>query len=219
MICCVRKLNSQRVPPRYIRCRDYSKYLKDNLINQLTSENWEPLYEMMDVNKAYKYLYKILIKTIDRNAPYISKKVKGKYSPWLSIDVKSEMNQRDKLMRKARRTKSQIYKKSRNICNNKIKNAKYKYHQELLIETARDPKTFWKILKNIFSSKNSNITPYSYSNDEQQAKADRYCSFFTSIAIRIKRSSNQLKDYVWRKPIFFPLRTTKVLKFMFQKYS
>ena len=106
-----------------------------------------------------------------------------------------------------------LYKKSRNICNNKIKNAKYKYHQELLNETARDPKKFWKILKNIFSPENYNIAPYSSSNHEQQTKANRYCSFFSSIAINIKKSSNQIKDYVWRKPTFFPLRTTKVFKF------
>ena len=37
------------------------------MINELALHNSELLYEIMDVNEAYKYLYEILIKAIERS--------------------------------------------------------------------------------------------------------------------------------------------------------
>ena len=52
----------------------------------------------------------------------MNKRVKGKPSPWLNKDTKAQMNNRDKALRKARRTKDEndwsIYKRLRNKCNN-----------------------------------------------------------------------------------------------------
>ena len=38
----------------------------------------------------------------------ISKRVKGKKFPWLDRDIKTEMNNRDKLYRKFRKSKSEV---------------------------------------------------------------------------------------------------------------
>ena len=42
------------------------------------------------------------------NAPFIDKKVKGKSSPWLNGNIKREMNERDKLLRNARKSNSDL---------------------------------------------------------------------------------------------------------------
>ena len=46
----------------------------------------------------------ILVSTLDKHAPMIEKQVKGKSCPWLSKQVKTEMNLRDGLLRKARKS-------------------------------------------------------------------------------------------------------------------
>ena len=54
------------------------------------------------------------------------------------------MNDRDKLLRKARKTKSQAdwnsYKQIRNFCTNQVKRANANYHHELLNENWDNPR-------------------------------------------------------------------------------
>ena len=40
-----------------------------------------------------------LSETLNSNAPFIDKKVKGKTCPWLNESIKREMNNRDQLLR------------------------------------------------------------------------------------------------------------------------
>ena len=57
----------------------------------------------------------------DHHAPNITKKVKGKPAPWLTDELKDLMNQRDKLLRKSRKSKTisdvAAYKRKRNQVN------------------------------------------------------------------------------------------------------
>ena len=97
----------------------------------------------------------ILVKAFNRFAPIVSKQVRGKSSPWLSADIKSEMNKRDKLMRKSRKTKNGAirdeYKKQRNRVNNIIRKAKSDYTRTLLSENSNNPNGFWAAIKRIFA--------------------------------------------------------------------
>ena len=72
-----------------------------------------------------------LVSTLNKHAPMIEKRVKGKSCPWLSKEVKNEMNIRDRLLRKVRKTNLDTdwacYKKKRNYVTNAIKRCKHKY--------------------------------------------------------------------------------------------
>ena len=83
--------------------------------------------------KFLNFVYCVVILTSARitmnnsmcgNAPFIQKRVNGKLYPWLSSEIKGLMNERDKAMRKSRRTKNDIdiaaYKLLKNRCNIKI---------------------------------------------------------------------------------------------------
>ena len=67
-----------------------------------------------------------------KNNPLITKKIKGRLCPWISSEVKSEMNLKDQLLRKARRANREIdwssYKRQRNKVNSQIE----KMQQQLL---------------------------------------------------------------------------------------
>ena len=64
----------------------------------------------------------MLSETINRHAPLISKRVKGKPALWLNADVKVSMNHKDRLHRKFLKSKSKtdwnMHKTTRNHATN-----------------------------------------------------------------------------------------------------
>ena len=78
------------------------------LCNDLRSSDFGSVFTSSCVNDACSRLKCILQQSIDKHAPLITKKIKGRLCPWMSSEVKSEMNLRDQLLRKARRTNREI---------------------------------------------------------------------------------------------------------------
>ena len=66
--------------------------------------NFNQVFASSCVNTAWSILQNILQQCIDKHALLLEKKVKGRLCPWLTQEVKREMNLRDGLLRKARRT-------------------------------------------------------------------------------------------------------------------
>jgi hypothetical protein len=161
LIGCVRKLNNQNIKARTIKCRNYLRYNPDNLIRDLAEEIFEPLYRINDVNKAWSFLRNTLTNCFDKHAPTITKRVKGSFAPWLNNGIKELLNHRDKILRKFRKTKSEIhwdeYKRLRNSCTTKIRKARNQYHQTLLTENRHNPRKFWQTIKSIFPSKKNTV--------------------------------------------------------------
>ena len=147
MVACIRTINHQRYNPRMIKYRDYKNYDHNELCADMINIDWQPLYEILDVNKALDNLNNILGETFSKHAPLIEKRVKWRKYEWLTSELKRLLSERDKLLRKARRTKDpadwRAYKTSRNKCTNEVRHSKAKYHRNLLNEKSGDPKKFW----------------------------------------------------------------------------
>jgi len=216
MIECVRKINHIKTSPPIINCRNYSKYDISEVSRSLNSKNWSPLYNMTNVNAACSFLNSILKDVIDIHAPQMKKKVKGKHSPWLTLDLKLEMNQRDVLLRKARKSKApndwKLYKQCRNRCNNKIRYEKENFNKTLIEENSNQPEKFWNIVKEIVPFKQNALKIKSTTNVDNKSKANNFCDFFSTISHKIKKESNKLKNFIWYEPDHFPLRTVNVFR-------
>ena len=104
MVGCVRKINSAKFKPRLIKCRDYRKYNPKEMTEDLRKQNWYPGLNSSNVNEAWNKMKNIVLEVVDKHAPRIMKKVRGKLAPWLTDDVKKLMNERDKLLRKSRKS-------------------------------------------------------------------------------------------------------------------
>ncbi|XP_057299399.1 uncharacterized protein LOC130630019 [Hydractinia symbiolongicarpus] len=134
-VLCVTKINHNKIPHRTIKCRNYAKYNHEDFQEDLRSRDWSRLYMMTNVNAAWLYFKQILFLILDKHAPTIEKRVKGKRCPWLPNDIKKDMNTRDQLLRKARKSNKgsdwSAYKTLKNRCNNRIKYARQKYHKKL----------------------------------------------------------------------------------------
>ena len=158
-VICTRKINHQKIPPRTVTCRDYSKYNHTELSIELEEHDWNPLYSENNGNTCWSYLKNVLTTKIDCHAPKIQKQIKGKPCPWLTIELKSLMNTRDKARRKARKSKKGFdwsnYKRLRNQCNNKIRQAKRSYYNNLISENHKNPAKFWKCIKEVYPTKDT----------------------------------------------------------------
>ena len=109
LIACVRKVNNIKYESETIRYRDYKNY-DDNVINnELLSIDWDGVYNRNSSNQGLNVMKSILKDTIDRYAPLVTKRVKGKKSPWMSKEIKCHMNICDQLYRKAYKLKRQLH--------------------------------------------------------------------------------------------------------------
>ena len=93
----------------------------------LNSKDWNYFYSLKDVNAAWKVLSDYLTETINTHAPKTTRRIKGKPCPWITPDIKALMSERDKMLRKSRKTKNELdissYKNLRNRVNIMVRNA------------------------------------------------------------------------------------------------
>jgi hypothetical protein len=177
--------------------------------------NWWPIYVSRNVNTAVKLFNEIVKDIFDRHAPEIVRKVRGKPCPWLDSDLRKLMIDRDRMLRKARKTKEErhwsLYKKLRNSCNNKLRFAKSSYQKDLLNQNAGNPKKFWSTIKSIFPNKSARTT-LNVNSARQQEKANIFSKYFASIVRSAKEKAIPLVNFVWKSPLAVPSRTRLVFK-------
>ena len=154
LIDCIRKLNHLKFQPKEIKCRDYSRYNHQEMNRDILNADWSDFYNTNDVNTALNAFYQIACAIFDQYAPLITKRVKSKPAPWLTPQIKAVMNDRDKLMRKYRKSKSDFdkreYQNKRNRVNILLRKAIADYNKELLMENSNDTDSFWKTLKLLY---------------------------------------------------------------------
>lgn len=210
MIGCVRKLHNHKFQPRTITCRNYANYDPISFCNDLRSNSLTPVFKSSCVNEAWSFLKAILKKCIDKHAPAIKKRIKGKLCPWLTQKVKQEMNTKDQLLRKARKTNREIdwssYKRQRNKVNGMVKNCKSRYHRELLEETVGSPNKFWSAIKKLYPTKSTKEPGAAFLvngavETDKEVIANSFCKFFTDVAGSLKRKIFPLCNFVWKRPL------------------
>ena len=204
----MRKLNHHKSQWRSIKCRNYKHYDVNTINKELLNKEWFPVYNTSCPLKAWSIMNSFLTETQNNHAPFIEKKVKGRSCPWLNDTIKSEMNERDKLLRIARKSNNEtdwnVYKRKRNFVKNEIQRTKRSFFKNELKDNADNPSKFWGTIKNIFpvKSKSSDL-PKSFKIDNELTNdkvkiANRFCKFFSSVASSLKRKSFHFMELVWR---------------------
>ena len=157
---------------------------------------------------ALQRIVLILKQTLDHHAPFITKRIKGKPSPWMTEDLKKHMNTRDQLKHRAKKSGEncdlQIYCKKRNFVKNEISRAKQNHFKNQLSENAKSPDRFWKLVKDLFpvnSKSNTMAKSFNLSNGEsttdKHSISDGFCKFYSTIANKLKGKTFFLKNFTW----------------------
>ena len=217
IIAIIRKKLTPKYSTRTIYSRNYKNYNTNVIKNELRNVNWERVTNCRDSNICWQYIKDILLKCADTHAPLTKKTIKGKPCPWLTEEIKKQMNDRDGLLRNAKRSKNHNdwirYKNFKNKVNNAIKRAKSKYHKNLLDKNISDPEVFWKHIKTLFPTKMKQTCSKSLIiNDivttNEREVSNGFCSFFHN-------AINNLKDFIWSKPKVLPIKTASRFHFRF----
>ena len=141
--------------------------------------------------------------------PFHNKESERKKTPWLTRELKHEINRRDILQRKLRKSKSitdlEKFRRQRNRVNVLVRKAKNSPGKKILKESANDPNRFWKTIKTIYPTKVKETMTKTMLIGERittnsKEIASQFCTFFSNIASSLKRTAAPLKDFIWSKP-------------------
>ena len=190
LIACVRKLNHQTYKPKTIEFRDYKNYTPNGMCQNISAHgDFNKVIADDDVNTCWNNLKSIISTCLDDIAPKIKKHIHGKPSPWLTLELKTQMNLRGALFRKRRKTKMlediQNYKKQKNLVNRMVKRAKKEYVKELLEKSSQDTSSFWNTIKKLYPS-NKPSTPRIFNVDgsptsDNYVITNAFCSYFSNV--------------------------------------
>ena len=134
--------------------REYKNHVPEQLFSDIQNIDWKNYYDIDDVNIAANIFTTCLKDIFYQHVSIKSKTHKEKTAAWLRADLKKQMDKRDQLLHKARKSKATTdwtaYKRARNQCNEKIREAKRKHYRNLMGENEKNPRKFWDTIKTIF---------------------------------------------------------------------
>ena len=192
MIGCVRKINTIKYDPRTIESLDYKHYNHSDLCNDIKNINWKPIEEASDVNKALKYFNTKVSKVFDRHAPTIRKKVKERLCKWLIRELKKEVNNQNRQLRKAIKSNLEndwpSYKRLWIRCNTLMKKEKTSNHQNLQTENETNPRHFWNAIKEIYQIKHKPVGSVTTNKKDIKSIVLRFSYFFKTTIKEFKEA-------------------------------
>lgn len=217
LVACVRKLNNKKYPKKTNHCRNYQTYDAEKMRKDFENVNWIPVLTASNVNDALN-IFNFMVKRIfDVHAPYTTKRTKSRPCKWITDEIKQIMNERDKTLRKARKTNDknnwESYKTLRNRCNIMMRKTKATFTKDLLNEKSHNPKEFWRTVKEIFPTKTSAQKTTVNDDTYNKNKAKQFGEFFSTVVTNAKKIAFKLIDCVWRKRTHTTPRTNKVFQF------
>ena len=215
-------MNHVKFAPKVIECRNYKDYDKELLCERLRNSNWSGVYNTNDVNTAWANMKTTILSCFDALAPKITKRIKGKPCPWLTADIKENMNKRDRLFRKSRRTKNfsdiKNYKTKRNEVSYLVRHAKQTYYKKLLKESANNPDSFWSTIKKLYPSKPKSQPLQIFDINSTKTSnplliSNTFFSYFSNAVSCLEKKSFSIRDCIWIPQTKSYLRTTHNFKF------
>ena len=132
----------------------------------------------------------------------------------MNNELKTTLNRRDVLLRRARKTNEdadwKAYKGLRNICNNLTRKNKGAYHKNITKENRLNPRNFWNSIKEIFQL---NLAQKIRTPQTNKRLADSFGNYFSTAVRKLKTQALILKEFVWKSPRISVLRTNKTFRF------
>ena len=128
------------------------------------------------------------------------------------------MDNRDRPLRKAKKTLLPsdwpAYKRARNLCNGKVREAKRKYYRKLMEENKRNPRKFWDTIKTIFPTTSKSSTPR-MEKSKYKELANIFSDYLSTAVTKLKTKVISFSDYIWRPYETQKRRTQETFKFSY----
>ena len=200
-------MNCQKYIPRKLFTRDYKNYDENAFRRELSLTDWNLLFSNYDFNLSWNAFKDELQQLVNVHARLTEKMITGKPTPWLTIDIKVAINDREHYLKVARRTNNkadwQLYRESCNYVTYAIRKSKFNYCKNLLTETSHKPKDFWKNIKSFFPTKQKSDLPPMMIIDgkktfDKQTIPNFFCMFFTTIGSKLQNQVISVQSRTWK---------------------
>ena len=197
-------MNCRRFNSQTVKTRDYSKYNKDNLKNEIRDLPWEQCLTT-EFNQGWNLFKHFILSTLNKHCPTKEKRIRGKPSPWLTREIRELQDTREYHRREHERTDLEYhwnqYKRLRNSINNKLRSAKANYVRSVFRETMNQPKDFWKQIKKCYPTKDTGSTQKSFKingklTSDTTSIANAFCTFFSKVGSSLMTSP--IINYTWK---------------------
>ena len=194
LIFCKRKLLKTKFNfHKKIKCRSFKNYNSEMFIQRLRESNFSNYSCFNDINEAYNDFSAKLLSAINKSAPLKERRIKNNNEEWFDGEILDSIISRDKLLRKFKKSKSQIdetrYKISKYFVQNLILDKKKIFFETKLKENVGRPKDLWKSLKALGLPNTVNKTSSSICLKDNnilsfdlQRNAELFKEFYSSLA-------------------------------------
>ena len=150
--------------PKIITKRDFSNFSEENFLTEVRYIQWDNIYTCRDgeIDKKVKIFEETFLAVINKHAPFKTVRVTTPSTPWLTKDIKSLMDYRDKLKTLCNHTNSTDdiakFKEVRNQVSHAVKKAQKSHLSKTVDSNIKNSKKFFDQLKKnkIIGSKNNN---------------------------------------------------------------
>ena len=179
--------------------------------NQLVNENWDDMYNSINVNDAYDNFIKVFTHSYNECCPVknIIVDVKSVKKPWMSNGLRNACKKKNRLYVKFLKQRStdaeERYKKYKNKLTSILRYCEKEYYTNLLECQKNNVKGTWKVLNKIIRKKNtSSKFPESFKDknnviSDKKQIANGFNRFFTNVgpdlASSIPIQSKNVHDY------------------------
>ena len=98
----IRKFKRPKSEPKLMKTRSFKHFvMEDNFLRDLRNADWTYFLNFSDLDRACKVFNDIVKTVAEKQAQYVTHKIKGKAEAWVTHDFLQSIKERDFLMRRA----------------------------------------------------------------------------------------------------------------------
>lgn len=137
-----------------------------------------------DVNLQVEIITEVLNKSIDTCAPMVTKMIRRPPAPWMDVNIKSAIEERNIIQRQLKLNRNDMhlqskYKSKKKLVKRDIQKAKSEYFKGKFNECGKDTSKTWKIVKTLVPNK---VIKSKVSNFEDiERKVEEFNNFFANV--------------------------------------
>ena len=184
--------------------------------NSIDYLSWDIMNIYDDPNVKLSIWEQLFTPIMNHFFPVRRKRIRKNTHPWINRDILSLMRVRDQARRRAWKTKSEddfsAYKRLRDRVTSSLRKAKLDYFQRELDGCKCDPKSFWKLMKNVLPPNNQSMKVEKLVVDgvditDSKGICDSLNSYFTSIAKDLLSPKNRTSALLASNPQYETIST------------
>jgi hypothetical protein len=199
--------NNTNVP---IKTRNFSCANKIEFARRLQATNWDYLYTLTDVDKAFGYFLKKIKRIYNKCFTYILVKYSNRKSPWLTNGILKSIRYKNRLYTKLKANPElkPTYVNYKNRLCKIIRFAKQEYYKNILSAYKNNSAKLWAHLKSIIKPQEKNLIPIN---------SNTLNDFFTSVFNQAPAPKNDdvntvpTKNFVTNSFFLTPVASSEII--------